>query len=69
MLRALFFVLASWLLGADPAYAYIDPNAGGWLYQMLFPLLIAIAAAWAALRQKVREVLSTLAEKFRRRPR
>lgn len=54
---------------ADQAFAYIDPNTGGWLYQMLFPLLIAIAGAWAVLRQKVAEYLSTLAAKFRRKPR
>ena len=34
-------------------YAYIDPNAGGWLLQLLFPLLVAIGAGWIALRRKI----------------
>jgi len=35
------------------AHAYVDPNVGGWLYQLLFPMLIAIAGGWAILRQRV----------------
>lgn len=50
------------LLVAAPAYAYayVDPNTGGWLYQILFPLLVAIAGAWAVLRQKLRELCRRL---------
>jgi hypothetical protein len=36
-----------------PAWAYVDPNAGGLLYQILFPLLVAIGAAWAGLRHRI----------------
>ncbi|HET7197126.1 MAG TPA: hypothetical protein VFI86_00545 [Burkholderiales bacterium] len=68
-MRYAIFLVAAYVLGAGPAYAYIDPNAGGWLYQMLFPLLIALAGAFAVLREKVRAYLSALAEKFRRKPR
>lgn len=67
VIRAAAFSLASSLLGAEAAHAYIDPNAGGLLYQLLFPLLIALAGAWAVLRQKVRELFSALAEKLRRK--
>jgi hypothetical protein len=42
------------LLTASPAWAYIDPNAGGWLYQLLFPLLVGIGALWAGLRLRIR---------------
>ena len=35
------------------ALAYIDPNAGGLLYQILFPVIVAIGAAWAGLRHKI----------------
>lgn len=54
------------LLGAPPeAHAYIDPNVGGWLYQLLFPLLIAIAGAWAVLRHKISEFFSSFAKRLR----
>ena len=36
-----------------PAWAYVDPNAGGLLYQILFPLIVAIGAAWAGLRYRI----------------
>lgn len=65
MLRALFFVLASCLLGADPAYAYIDPNMGGWLYQLLFPVVVALAGAWAVMRQKIAHLVSRLLQRLR----
>ena len=65
--RVAGFAVASFVLGADTAQAYIDPNAGGLLYQLLFPLLIAIAGAWAVLRQKIRELFSALAARFRRK--
>jgi hypothetical protein len=38
---------------STPAMAYIDPNAGGWLFQLLFPLIVAIGAAWAGLRARI----------------
>lgn len=66
-MRYVLALLAVYLAGTAPAYAYIDPNAGGWLYQMLLPMLIAIAGAWAVLREKIRMYLSALAERFRRK--
>lgn len=45
--------LALGLLAASPAFAYIDPNAGGWLYQLLFPLIVMIGAVWAGLRTRI----------------
>jgi hypothetical protein len=33
--------------------AYIDPNAGGWLFQLFFPVFVAIGGAWVVFRKKV----------------
>ena len=49
-------LLLTALLTALPvrqAHAYIDPNAAGPLYQLLFPLLIAIGSAIAMLRRAI----------------
>ena len=35
------------------AQAYVDPNTVGPLYQFLFPLLVAIASTFAALRRQI----------------
>jgi hypothetical protein len=43
------------------AFAYIDPNSAGSLYQLLFPLLIAIGGAFAALRRIIVHAVSRLA--------
>jgi len=39
-----------------PAHAYIDPNAAGPLYQMLFPLLVAIGSGIAMMRRYLRQL-------------
>ncbi len=36
---------------ASPAHAYIDPNAGGVLFQLLAPLFAAVAGVWLFLRR------------------
>jgi hypothetical protein len=43
------------------AYAYIDPNSAGALYQFLFPLLIAIGSAFAFLRRTIVRACTRLA--------
>lgn len=49
-MRTLFFLLAALPL---PALAYVDPNAGGVLLQLLAPLFAAIAGAWLFLRRAI----------------
>jgi site-specific recombinase len=39
------------LLAPLPALAYVDPNAGGILLQLLAPVFAAIAGAWLFLRR------------------
>jgi hypothetical protein len=39
------------LIATSPAFAYVDPNAGGLLFQLLTPLL-ALAAAGAAFARR-----------------
>ena len=43
------------------AYAYIDPNSAGALYQFLFPFLIAIGSVFAFLRRAIAQAFSRLA--------
>lgn len=44
-----------------PAYAYIDPNSAGALYQFLFPLLVAIGSAFAFLRRTIARACAKVA--------
>lgn len=57
----------SWLLTAFvsfPAFAYIDPNTGGMILQMLAPIIAAIAGAWLFAKDYIRRLWGRI---FRRR--
>ena len=45
------------LLQPGPAYAYIDPNAGGMLFQLLAPVFAAVVGAWLFLRRWIAEAV------------
>lgn len=59
------FVLA--LLPAS-AWAYIDPNAGGLLFQLLAPLFAAAVGAWLFLRRWIADLLRRLWRRLTGRP-
>ena len=53
------------LLGiTTPAYAYIDPNAGGLLFQILTPLFAILAVALTTARQWVSRKISKIISFF-----
>lgn len=39
------------LMVTTPAHAYVDPNAGGMLFQLLAPVFAGIVGVWLFLRQ------------------
>lgn len=45
-------------------FAYIDPNAGGSLFQLLFPVYVAICGVWIVIKKKLPRLLLL---KFRRK--
>ncbi len=54
----LLLVAALAVAPLQSAYAYIDPNSAGPLYQFLFPLFIAIAGALAAMRRIIKQLFN-----------
>jgi hypothetical protein len=48
-------VLCVLLLLGQSAHAYIDPNAGGILFQLLAPLFAGIVGAWLVARRWLAE--------------
>lgn len=61
-------VAAGVLLALTPelALAYIDPNAGGLLFQILTPVFIAIVAFRAFLKHKTKALWSRMSALFRK---
>jgi hypothetical protein len=45
---------------AGPAHAYIDPNAGGMLFQLLAPVFAAAVGAWLFLRRWISDLAQRL---------
>lgn len=43
--------------------AYIDPNAGGLLYQILLPVIVAVVAGWRYLKMALLAVWQRLTGK------
>jgi hypothetical protein len=60
-------LLALFLSAPAGAFAYIDPNAGGMLFQILAPLFLLIVAFWAAFKRKIGALWAKLASKLRRK--
>lgn len=52
-------LLALWLQPGS-AYAYVDPNAGGLLFQLLAPVFAAAVGGWLFLRRWITEVVRSL---------
>ena len=50
------------------AWAYIDPNAGGMLFQLLAPLFAAVVGAWLFLRRWIAEQVRRLWRRITGRP-
>lgn len=46
-------LLVASICATRPAYAYIDPNAGGALFQLLTPIAAIASAFLIALRRKI----------------
>lgn len=55
----------SLLLQPALAFAYIDPNAGGLLFQLLAPLFAAIVGAWVFMRRAISNSIRTVWQKLR----
>jgi hypothetical protein len=49
---------------AMPAEAYIDPNTGGLIAQVLTPMLIVLGATWAAARHKISTMKDKMLSRF-----
>lgn len=52
--------LACLLALPTPALAYIDPNTGGLIFQLLAPLIAMIASAWLLARDFIRTQFTRL---------
>jgi hypothetical protein len=43
-----------WVANAVDAFAYVDPNTGGYVFQLLFPVLSAAGLAYLFLKRQIK---------------
>ena len=44
----------------QPALAYVDPNSGGILFQIVTPLIVIISGAFALLKRRISDKFKSL---------
>lgn len=59
-MRFFFIMFLSTLALPSVAWAYIDPNTGGMIFQMLAPILAAIAGAWIMAKDYIKRTFFRL---------
>jgi hypothetical protein len=62
--RLLWAAAGAFMLYSSAALAYVDPNAAGFLYQIFFPLMVAVVGAWRWIKTGA----STVKQKIFRKP-
>jgi hypothetical protein len=61
-------LLVATLLLPSSVWAYIDPNVGGMLFQLLAPLFAAVVGAWLFLRRWIASQVRRLWRRLTGRP-
>lgn len=60
LLRHTLLIVLALIATMGSAQAYIDPNAGGMLFQLLAPMLAALIGGWLFLRRWIADLARRL---------
>ena len=63
--KVLVFILSLLVLIPAPAAAYIDPNTGNIIFQILFPIITAVVAGYLFLKNAIRRKLGSFKKNLR----
>ncbi len=62
--KSLMLLALPMLLVGHDAHAYIDPNSAGLLYQVFFPVIVAVTLAWRWVKDLCLRVWSKVTREF-----
>ncbi|WP_448581193.1 hypothetical protein [Thermaurantiacus sp.] len=62
----LLVLLLMGVLDPDPAAAYIDPNIGGQIYQIFYPIFALVAGVLVFMREQLKIMAEKVISAFRR---
>lgn len=63
-IRHQFFLAVCLVIFASPAFAYIDPNTGGYLFQLLAPLAALAMTGWMFFTNQVKSIYRSVRNIF-----
>lgn len=52
-------------ISPNEAFAYVDPNVGGYVFQWLFPIFSAIAAGYLFFRNQIKRIFHKIKGVFK----
>ena len=59
--KIVLILIAVYLISLREAFAYIDPNMGGFTFQFLFPIFSAICIAYLFLKNQIKKLYNNIA--------
>lgn len=49
------------------SFAYVDPNTGGYVFQVLFPIISALGAAYLFFKNHIKKMFNNIKAMFKRK--
>jgi hypothetical protein len=62
-LTSVILIALGALTVASEARAYVDPNSAGLLYQIFFPIVVAVGLGWRWIKETARQLWSKITRK------
>lgn len=55
-MKLIFFITIYILLITNKAQAYVDPNTGGYIFQLFYPIFVAIGIGYFFLKNQIKKL-------------
>ena len=55
-MKLIRLIILSLQLPANEALAYVDPNTGGYVFQLLYPIFVAIGIGYFFLKNQIKKL-------------
>lgn len=65
-MKTVVFIALFFLGSSACAHAYVDPNTGGYVFQLFFPVIAAITACYVFFKNQVKQFFLKLCLLFRK---
>ena len=56
-MKLICLIILTLLLSAKEALAYVDSNTGGYIFQLLYPVFMAVGIGYLFLKRQIKQLL------------